>query len=80
MIEQIMISALSLTSVGLAYWPRRDLRVFGAMAGLASQPLWVYMILKNGMHGLLPLAPMYTAMYLVALRAHWMKAKTNASA
>jgi len=70
MIEQIIISMLSITSVGLAYWPGRDLRLFGAIAGLCAQPVWVYLIVANELWGIAPLTPVYTLMYVTAFAAH----------
>ena len=73
MIEQAAISALSIASIALAYWPHRDLRLYGALAGLSAQPLWLYLVFSQGLWGIAPLTPVYTLMYVFALRAHWRK-------
>lgn len=72
---QIGISVFSLTSVGLAYWPGKDLRLLGATAGLCAQPFWVYLIYSKGLWGIAPLTPVYTAMYALAFAAHWKRAR-----
>ena len=75
--EQYVISILSLTSIGLAYWPGKDLRLYGAIAGLGAQPFWLYMIFERGLWGIAPLTPAYTLMYLVAFKAHWNRSKAQ---
>ena len=71
MIVQYAISALSLLSIGLAYWPRHDLRRFGCLFGFCAQPCWLYFVIHNGNWGLLPLTPSFSAMYLWAIWNHW---------
>jgi hypothetical protein len=71
--SQVAISCLSLSSITLAYWPRRDWRFWGALLGLSAQPFWAYVVWTNGMWGIAPLTPVYTALYLVAIRNHWRK-------
>lgn len=73
MIEQTAISVLSIASIGLAYWPQKDLRIWGAACGLLAQPLWIYLVFSKGLWGIAPLTPVYTIMYIVAFRAHWRK-------
>jgi len=72
---QYAISVLSITSIGLAYWPRRDLRLYGAIAGLSAQPFWAWLVWEQGLWGVAPLTPVYTLMYLAAFRAHWGRMK-----
>jgi hypothetical protein len=70
-IEQYCISALSLGSIVVAYWPKRDWRRYSCLLGLAAQPLWVHMIVTQELWGLLPIAPAYTLVYIVAVWNNW---------
>jgi hypothetical protein len=73
-IEEIVISVLSLCALGFAYWPKSDLRFYGALSGLVAQPFWIYLVYTKAMWGIAPLTPVYTFVYLAALKAHWGKA------
>jgi hypothetical protein len=65
------ISGLSLASIGLAYWPHKDLRRYGCLFGLAAQPCWLYMVISHEHWGLLPLTPTFAGLYLWAIWNHW---------
>jgi hypothetical protein len=71
LIIQAGITTFSLASIGLGYWPYRDLRRWGALCGLAAQPFWLWLVISKGIWGILPLTPVYTGMYAFALYGHW---------
>ena len=72
--EEIVISILGLAAMVCAYWPKRDLRFYGALAGLLTQPFWIYLVYTKSMWGIAPLTPAYTLAYLAALKMHWQNA------
>lgn len=71
MIAEYLISTLSLTSIALAYWPYQDWRRYGCLFGLAAQPCWLYLVTQNGLWGLLPLTPTFSAVYIWTAWHHW---------
>ena len=71
MILQIAVTIVQSCSMGLAYWPYRDLRRWGSLTGLAAQPLWFAMLIQNELYFVLPIAPAYGIAYTLAAIAHW---------
>jgi hypothetical protein len=78
MLDQILISAFSLSSITLSYWPHRDWRKWGCLFGMAAQPCWVWMVVHKGLWGILPLTPLYSALYLWAIYNHWLASSAKA--
>jgi hypothetical protein len=67
-----IISILSLSSIGLAYYHAQDLRKFACLFGLAAQPFWIAHVIMTEAWGILPLTPAYTILYLLAIKQHWL--------
>ena len=72
-----IISLLSLSSLGLAYYSKADLRRYACLFGLAAQPFWIAHVWMSEAWGILPLTPAYTLLYILAVKNHWLRPTTE---
>lgn len=76
MIAQIMIALLGLAAVWLSQDSREGRRRYACIAGMASQPFWLWATWESGQWGMFALSCCYTVAWARGIRANWLSNPT----
>lgn len=71
MIDQIAIFALGITAITCTNMRSPKIRRWAPIAGLISEPFWLYTAIKHTQWGIAAMAFIYMAMWGYGVYIHW---------